>query len=117
MKPATLITAIVLTLGSAACVHETDNQPNIVRLDGDRHITVRAEAGRLWWSYYPWTEPHELCTLPARGQVDDLRVTPALSTDDGFVVTFRQGGTTWRGDIGTEHSHIELSAVSGPLTL
>ena len=114
MKLATIITTIVLATGSAACVHEWDHDRHMVRLDGDRHITVSAEAGRLWWSYQPWTEPHELCKLPSREPVEDLTVTPVLSTDDGFVVTFRQGDTTWRGEIGEGRAPVELSTIQGP---
>jgi hypothetical protein len=97
-------------LVSAACVHEVDHESQpMARLDGDRHVTIRAEAGRLWWSYYPWSEPHPLWALPAQGRVANITIRPVLSKDDGFIVTFEQGGALWEGEIGDGLATPELA--------
>lgn len=69
------------------------------RADGDAHVAIRAEGGRLWWSHRPWTEPHPLWSLPAHGPVDELEVHAVVSdsSDDVFVVSFRQDGRWFRG--------------------
>ncbi len=94
--------AAVLVAMMAGCVREPDHGQVVARVDGDRHVTIRAEAGKLWWSHWPWSEPHPLWQLPAAGNVENVAVTPNLSSDDGFIVTFEQGGVRWRGEIGDD---------------
>lgn len=86
-------------LAAAACTHAPDHTPAVAQIDGDQHVVVRAEAGRIWWSHRAWTEPHELWTLPGEGKVENLVVTRAA---DGFVVSFDQSGTSWSGRFGEE---------------
>jgi hypothetical protein len=85
-------------LGAVACTHTSTFTPNVARVDGAEHVVIRAEAGRLWWAHRDWTEPHELCALPAQGRVENLSVARQGSK---FVVTFDQGGTAWTGELGT----------------
>jgi len=101
---------MVVACMAAGCVHEVDHDSQrMARLEGDRHVTIRAEAGRLWWSYYPWTEPHPLWAYPAQGRVQNIDVRPVLSKDDGFIVTFEQGGAVWEGEIGEGLVALELA--------
>jgi hypothetical protein len=100
---------LVLAWASVACIHEGDHTQQMARLDGDRHITIRVEAGRLWWSYYPWSEPHPLWTLPTNGRVENIQIRPVLSRDEGFVVSFEQGGARWEGEIGEDLTTPELA--------
>lgn len=105
-----IILCIAALCGACAST-TTPMQSNVAQVDGDRHVVVRAEAGRLWWSHRTWTEPHELCALPARGNVENLSVQP---TEDGFVVSFDQGGTTWQGAFGSEHPHALIARATRP---
>ena len=78
-----------------ACVHAPEHPVAIAEVGGDAHVVVRAEMGHVWWSHSSWSEPHELWTLPSSGvAVRDLKVE---RSDAGFVVTFHQDGTEWRG--------------------
>lgn len=92
-------TAFALLGCLAACADAPGFGP-VARVDGDHHITVRAEAGHLWWAHRPWTEPHELWTLPSTGTVANLAIRPVAS-DAGakFEITFEQGGVPWRGEL------------------
>ena len=87
----------VAALAAAACTHASTRTPAVAQIDGEQHVIVRAEAGRIWWAHRAWTEPHELWTLPSQGDVQNLAVTPSVN---GFVVTFEQGGEQWRGSFG-----------------
>ena len=84
-------------LACAACTHAPEHPAAMARIDGDQHVVVRAEAGRIWWAHRAWSEPHALWTLPARGAVQNLAVA---REGDGFVVTFDQEGSMWRGTFG-----------------
>jgi len=88
-------------LASAACTHTLERPAAMAQIDGDQHVVVRAEAGRLWWAHRAWSEPHELWTLPAHGDVRNLAVD---RLGNAFVVTFDQDGTTWRGTFGEAES-------------
>lgn len=84
-------------LACAACTHAPEHSVAMAQVQGDQHVVVRAEAGRLWWAHRAWSEPHELWSLPAGGSVENLAVA---RDGNGFVVTFDQNGTTWRGTFG-----------------
>ena len=86
-------------LAAVACTHAPDHTPAVAQIDGDQHVVVRAEAGRIWWSHRAWTEPHELWTLPGDGKVEKLTVA---RESDGFVVSFEQNGASWSGRFGEE---------------
>lgn len=92
-----MIFAGAFALAAVACTHAPDHSPAVAQVDGDQHVVVRAEAGRIWWSHRAWTEPHELWTLPGDGKVEKLVVTRA---EDGFVVSFEQNGAAWSGRFG-----------------
>ena len=86
-------------LALPACTQVNDPPVATAQVEGAQHVIVRAEYGRIWWENRAWTAPHELWTLPATGEVQNLAVT---RENDGFLVTFNQGGTAFRGSFG-EH--------------
>lgn len=87
--------AILINVAALACACTHDDRPvATAQIDGEPHVVVRVEAGNVWWARRAWSEPHRLWSLPARGDVRDLAVE---RLGDGFVVTFEQGGETWRG--------------------
>lgn len=94
----------VLTMGAAvvacaACAEASAPAAAVARIDdAGLPVVVRAEAGRIWWSRHEWTEPHDLWALPGHGPVEKLSV---VREADGFVVTFEQSGTQWRGSFRT----------------
>ena len=95
-----------LCLGLFACADVPARSPSVAVVDGDAHVTVRAEGGRLWWSHRPWSEPHALWALPNQGAVESLRVTAVASAtdDDVFNVSFVQGGVRYHGTFGFDPS-------------
>ena len=97
----TMMFAGAFALAAVACTHAPDHTPAVAQIDGDQHVVVRAEAGRIWWSHRTWTEPHELWTLPGDGKVENLVVARATDAD-GFVVSFEQNGAAWSGRFGEE---------------
>ena len=104
-----LIACAAAALATAACTHATEPSPAVAQIDGEQHVVVRAEAGRIWWQHRAWTEPHELWSLPNDGRVDNLVVE---HDGDGYVVSFDQGGTSWSGRFGettTEHKATKLA--------
>jgi hypothetical protein len=111
MKVALVACGLCLALCACADVPVHSATP-IARADGDAHVTIRAEGGRLWWSHRPWTEPHALWALPASGPVDDLAVRAVAtdSPDDVFVVSFRQGGRSFHGRFALD----QTSAIETP---
>jgi hypothetical protein len=84
-------------LAMAACNRVEGRPATTAQIEGDQHVVVRAEAGRIWWAHRAWTEPHELWALPGRGDVENLSVTPR---EGGYMVTFQQDGTTFSGSFG-----------------
>lgn len=92
-----LIACAAAALATAACTHSTEHNPAVAQIEGDQHVVVRAEAGRIWWQHRAWTEPHELWSLPTEGRVENLTVE---REGDGYVVSFEQGGTSWSGRFG-----------------
>ena len=88
-------------LGLAACTGTSaERAVAVAHVDGDHHVTVRAEGGRLWWSYRPWSEPHDICHLPGDGPVENLAVRPIVTgSGETFEITFDQDGASWRGNI------------------
>jgi len=92
-----ILAACGLGLVLVACAEVPARSPAVASVDGAAHVTVRAEAGRIWWSHRAWTEPHALWTLPGRGPVENLVVTEAESSNGAFVVRFEQGGTPFVG--------------------
>jgi hypothetical protein len=96
------LAACGLCLALVACADVPEKSAAVAQAYGDAHVTVRAEGGRLWWSHHPWTEPHALWKLPASGTVEALSVRAVASdtADDVFVVTFQQGGRSFRGTFG-----------------
>ena len=91
----------VALLGAAACSHvgSEASSPTVAQVDGAQHIVITAQAGHLWWSHRAWTEPHDLWTLPSKGPVEKLAVLPE---ENGFLVTFEQDGTTYKGRFGKD---------------
>jgi hypothetical protein len=95
-------TMIVLVgfMGLTACSAGWDRPTAVASVDGDYHVTVRAEGGRLWWSHRPWSEPHEVCRLPGEGAIEHLAVRPVMTgSGEAFEITFDQDGAAWRGRI------------------
>jgi len=87
-------------LAAVACAEVPQRYVAVAQADGDNHITIRAEGGRLWWSHRPWSEPHELWKLPSNGPVHDLAVRAvASSSGPRFEITFELNGEPWRGDV------------------
>jgi hypothetical protein len=85
-----------------------------VSLDGDQHLAVRVAAGSVWTGARSWTEAHRAWTVPARGPVEQLTLR-ALPAASGFEVSFRQGGTTWRGELDADRSpRTPLEMVAAP---
>ena len=91
------ILCALAAMAAMGCAHPSVYSPTIAEVSGDKHVVVRAEAGRLWWAHRAWTEPHPLCDLPASGHVDNLVVR---QNGAGFAVSFDQGGQTWEGTFG-----------------
>ncbi len=102
--------ACAIALATAACTHASNTTPAVAQIQGDQHVVVRAEAGRIWWQHRAWTEPHELWTLPTEGRVENLTVA---RQGDGYVVSFEQGGASWSGTFGEsvapEHKATQLA--------
>jgi len=100
-----------MAVGTMAC-SQTQERPTIMaHADGDQHIIVRVEANQLWWSHRAWTEPHAMWRMPTAGPIDNLAVVPVASSEGNtFVVTFDQGGMTWRGRFTTD----PLTAIDAP---
>ena len=97
-------------LAVVACVHAPEHAVVTAQIEGDAHVVVRAEGGRVWWSRCAWSEPHELWTLPSEGAVEDLKVA---RSDAGFVVTFHQDGAAWRGTFDPEpREHADAAALA-----
>ena len=109
-------TMIVLVgfLGLAACSNTVaERAVAVAHVDGDHHVTVRAEGGRLWWSYRPWSEPHEICRLPGDGAVENLAVRPVMTGNgETFEITFDQDGAAWRGRIVLDDSAMQDTPVA-----
>jgi opacity protein-like surface antigen len=93
----TMMFACAIALAAAACTHAADQAPAVAQVDGEQHVVVRAEAGRIWWQHRAWTEPHELWALPSEGKVENLNVERSAT---GYVVSFDQGGQAWSGNFG-----------------
>ena len=107
-----IITAVLLSgsLGCAGTAWRGSHVAAPVSLDeAGRPLTVRAEAGSLWTCAHVWTETRHAWDMPARGPVEDLMVWP-LPGSGGYVVTFRQGGVAWRGELDAERT------ARGPLS-
>jgi hypothetical protein len=84
---------------TGACAMPVERGSVVAHADGEQHLTVRTDANHLWWSHQAWSEPHDLWKLPSSGPVQNLTVH-AIATDETdavFVVTFDQGGSSWRG--------------------
>ncbi len=82
------------------CAQVSERSVQVAQVDGDNHITVRAEGGRLWWSHRAWSEPHELWKLPSDAPVTNLAVREIASGDGPrFEITFEQNGEPWHGDM------------------
>jgi hypothetical protein len=96
------------SLGCAGAVPPCPHVPAPVSIEVERPLTVRAEAGSLWTSAHVWTEPRRTWSLPARGPVHGLAITP-LPEIGGHAVTFRQGSVEWRGELDAAR------AARGPL--
>ena len=99
MKRIVLMAAIV-GAGSFGCAsfNAPCSSPPPVSFEGERPLTVRAEGGTLWTSGHLWAEPRRTWAMPARGPVGEMAVQ-AAATGRGHVVTFKQGGVLWRGEL------------------
>lgn len=104
-----LIACAAAALATAACTHSTEHSPAVAQIEGEQHVVVRAEAGRIWWQHRAWTEPHELWSLPTDGRVDNLVVE---REGDGYVVSFEQGGTSWSGRFGETPSQRKATQLA-----
>ncbi len=104
MKP-TIRTALFTIIGLAAfasvgCAQISDRNVAVAQVDGDNHVTIRAEAGKLWWSHRSWSQPHELWKLPSSAPVTNLAVREIASGEGPrYEITFEQNGEPWRGDV------------------
>jgi hypothetical protein len=106
---------VLLVAGSLGCAAQVaPRAAEVVALEGEPHLAVRVEAGTVWTSARPWTEPRRTWSAPARGPVEQLAVR-ALPEGGGFEVTFRQGGGLWRGELDAERgTRGPLQAVARP---
>jgi hypothetical protein len=103
-----------LCLGLFACA-STPHPATVATVDGDAHVTVRAEGGRLWWSHRPWGEPHALWSLPNHGAVEHLSVSVASAGEAPvFVVGFDQGGVRYSGRFGLDATSAMTPAGDAP---
>jgi hypothetical protein len=100
---------ICAAFAAVACVHESEHAAVTAQLDGDDHVLVRAEYGRVWWQRCAWSEPHELWALPSNDPVEDLHVTRG---DAGLVVTFHQHGRAWSGSFNPDPKHASSAALA-----
>jgi hypothetical protein len=108
MKTVVLAAAIVAaTLGCDGTATRCSHVATPVSIEGERPLTVRAEAGCVWVSQHEWSEPRRTWPMPARGGVEDLRIE-ALPAG-GYRVTFQQGGLWWSGELDATR------AARGPL--
>jgi hypothetical protein len=101
MKAIVIVAALLMSasLGCAAAPAPCQHVAAPVSVEGERPLTVRAEAGTVWVSAYAWGEPRRTWEMPARGVVAELVVRPI---EEGHEVTFRQGGLLWRGELGRD---------------
>ena len=97
-----LVFACGICLALVACADVPARSPAVASVTGAAHVTIRAEAGHLWWSHRPWTEPHALWSLPGQDPVENLVVTGVESSEGAFVVRFEQGGTPFVGRFGVD---------------
>jgi hypothetical protein len=103
--------SVVLLSGSFGCAGAALRLPHVpapVSIDSGRPLTIRAEAGFLWASPHAWSEPRRAWKMPARGPVEGLALAQ-VPGEGGYVVTFRQGGVVWRGELDADR------AARGPL--
>jgi hypothetical protein len=106
------------SLGCAApetCTHL--GQP--VTFAAAKPLTLRVDAGSVWASASSVSYVSRVWTLPASGPVDGLSVR-ALPACEGYLVSFRQGGVAWYGELdasrsprGPLHVTAEPGAVPG----
>src|SRR5690348_13444559 len=112
-----ILVAAVVALGSLGCGASAAPCPHVVApasIEAERSLTVRIEAGCVWASSHAWTEPRRAWSTPARGPVENLALQ-ARPNDGGFVITFRQGGAEWRGELDAERTaRGPLRAMPGP---
>jgi hypothetical protein len=93
------VLAAVVVSGSIGCT--ATPCPHVAQpalASGEHPCAMRAEAGVLWASAGVWAEPRRVWEMPAQGAVEQLEVVP-MPGGAGYVVTFRQGGVTWRGEL------------------
>jgi hypothetical protein len=111
------IFAVAVAFGSLGCAASPTPCPHAVptSIEAERPLTVRAEAGCIWASPHAWSEPRRAWSMPARGPVEDLVLQPRPYLG-GFVVTFRQGGVAWRGELSADRTERgPLRAMPEPL--
>ncbi len=114
-----MLFSVALAALTAACASESNTiNPRVANATSAHPLTVRAEAGNLWWAYHDWTEPHVLWSIPgddgstaARSAIENLRVEPRASLngfDDaqGYVVSFEKDGAVWEGVIDANHKPV-----------
>lgn len=102
-----IVVAAVLASSALGCDAASTRCAHVaapVSIEGQRPLTVRAEAGVVWTSTHAWAEARRAWAMPAQGPVEDvaLRTLP----NGGFAVFFRQGGTVWRGDLDSERQAV-----------
>jgi len=100
MKRIAAIIAVIAvgSLGCAApgtCTHIGQPQTFVTAA---RPLTLRVDAGTVWASANAVSYVNRAWPLPARGPVEDLSVS-ALPEHGGYIVSFRQGGVAWRGEL------------------
>jgi hypothetical protein len=108
-----VITGSLGCAASDACSHV--GQP--VTFAAGRPLTLRVEGGVVWASANAVSDVSHAWTVPARGPVDDLTVS-ALPEGGGYVVSFRQGGVAWRGELDAHRApRGPLQTTSEPLPM
>ena len=115
------VLSALLALGPIGCAGAAASQcPSVTTpaaASAARPLVVRAEAGSIWASPRVWAEPRRVWAMPARGPVEHL--AQGAVTDGsgaiGYVVTFRQGGMHWRGELDADrHTCGELRPLTAP---
>lgn len=111
-----------LTLGPIGCAAAAATQcPSVTTpaaASAAQPLVVRAEAGSIWASPRVWAEPRRVWDMPARGPVEHLAQGAVTNGSGavGYVVTFRQGGMHWRGELDADRQTCgELRPLQAPV--
>jgi hypothetical protein len=102
---AAIVAAAAVIAGSLGCASQETRShvDKPLTFATARPLTLRIEAGTVWASPNAVSPVNRAWRVPAHGPVEDLAVE-ALPENRGFLVSFRQGGAGWRGELDSSRS-------------